>query len=223
MHTETEENYLKVIYHLSVKSSDPVNTSSIAGSLSTTSASVTDMLKKLSEKNLIAYERYKGVRITKKGEKVALSIIRKHRLWEVFLTKVLKFGWEEVHTMAEELEHVSSDELISRMDSFLGYPEVDPHGDPIPDQQGKIQHTSNSTLSEGNLHQRFVISGVNDHSTAFLQYLNRSGLKPGITVQITEIQDFDQSMEIKIQNKQKQYISHEVSRNLLVTPYGKTS
>lgn len=220
MHTQTEENYLKAIYHLSVKKTDPVNTSSIAFSLATTSASVTDMLKKLAEKNLVEYEKYKGVRITRKGEKVAINIVRKHRLWEVFLTQTLKFKWDEVHSMAEELEHVSSDELIKRLEEYLGFPRFDPHGDPIPDLLGKISSTSNLCLSDCDKEKRYTLTGVNDHSVAFLQYLERNGLKPGISVRIIEIQLYDKSMLIELKNKSKLSISNDVSKNLLVKNYG---
>jgi len=220
MHTQTEENYLKAIYHLSAKKTDPVNTSSIAFSLATTSASVTDMLKKLAEKNLVEYEKYKGVRITRKGEKVAINIVRKHRLWEVFLTQTLKFKWDEVHSMAEELEHVSSDELIKRLEEYLGFPRFDPHGDPIPDLLGKITLASNVCLSDCEGEKRYTLTGVNDHSTSFLQYLERNGLKPGISVRIIEIQDYDKSMVIELKNKSKLSISNDVSKNLLVKNYG---
>lgn len=221
MHTTTEENYLKAIYHLSAGHREPVNTSAIAVSLSTTSASVTDMLKRLSEKNLIEYERYKGVRVSKKGEKVALNIIRKHRLWEVFLTKTLKFGWDEVHTMAEELEHVSSDELISRLDSFLGFPRFDPHGDPIPDPQGKLIPKHTGTLADGIVAGKYSVCGVADHRPAFLKYIEKTGLKPGITVRITEIQEYDKSMLLLVNNKQRVQISYDVAKNLLVKSYEK--
>ncbi len=222
MHTPTEENYLKAIYHLSAGHKDPVNTSAIAISLTTTAASVTDMLKRLSDKNLIEYERYKGVRTTKKGEKVALNIIRKHRLWEVFLTKTLKFGWEEVHTMAEELEHVSSDELIARLDSFLGFPQFDPHGDPIPDTNGKLNPTHTGTLADGLAQDRYTLCGVSDHRPSFLKYLEKNGLTPGITVRIADILEFDKSMELLLPNKKRIQISNDVAKNLLVKMYGKT-
>ena len=220
MHTQTEENYLKAIYHLSSKKAEPINTSAIAGSLSTTSASVTDMLKKLAEKNLVEYEKYKGVRITRKGEKVAINIVRKHRLWEVFLTHTLKFRWDEVHSMAEELEHVSSDELIKRLEEYLGFPRFDPHGDPIPDLLGKISSPSSLCLSDCEPEKRYTLTGVNDHSVSFLQYLERNGLKPGITVRIIEIQEYDKSMIVELKSKSKLSLSYEVSKNLLVKNYG---
>lgn len=219
MTTTTEENYLKAIYHLSSGNQQTVLTSAIAGSLSTSSASVTDMIKKLSEKNMVEYERYRGVKITRKGEKVALSIIRRHRLWEVFLMDKLKFKWDEVHDLAEELEHVSSDELTKRLDAYLGFPKFDPHGDPIPDTNGKVQTNGQGLLSEITKKGKYMLSGVNDHSPSFLQYLEKKGLIPGSVFTIVEKDEFDQSMQITFSNKKSIFISKEVSKNLLVKNY----
>ncbi len=216
MTTSTEENYLKAIYHLSTGNQNSVLTSAIAGSLSTSAASVTDMIKKLSEKNMVEYERYHGVRITRKGEKVALSIIRRHRLWEVFLMDKLKFKWDEVHDLAEELEHVSSDELTKRLDAFLGFPKFDPHGDPIPDTNGKVHSNGQELLSEITKKGKYILSGVNDHSPSFLQYLEKKGLIPGSTFTIVEMDEFDNSMQIIFSNKKSIFISKAVSKNLLV-------
>ena len=216
MTTSTEENYLKAIYHLSTGNQNSVLTSAIAGSLSTSAASVTDMIKKLSEKNMVEYERYHGVRITRKGEKVALSIIRRHRLWEVFLMDKLKFKWDEVHDLAEELEHVSSDELTKRLDAFLGFPKFDPHGDPIPDTNGKVHSNGQELLSEITKKGKYILSGVNDHSPPFLLYLEKKGLSPGSTFTIVEMDEFDNSMQIIFSNKKSIFISKEVSKNLLV-------
>ena len=216
MTTSTEENYLKAIYHLSTGNQNSVLTSAIAGSLSTSAASVTDMIKKLSEKNMVEYERYHGVRITRKGEKVALSIIRRHRLWEVFLMDKLKFKWDEVHDLAEELEHVCSDELTKRLDAFLGFPKFDPHGDPIPDTNGKVHSNGQELLSEITKKGKYILSGVNDHSPSFLQYLEKKGLIPGSTFTIVEMDEFDNSMQIIFSNKKSIFISKEVSKNLLV-------
>jgi DtxR family Mn-dependent transcriptional regulator len=216
MNTYTEENYMKVIYHLSEGQGVLVNTSTIASSLSTTSASVTDMIKRLAEKNLVDYEKYKGVKVTSKGEKVALKIIRKHRLWELFLTKVLKFKWDEVHLMAEELEHASSDVLIDRMDEYLGFPTNDPHGDPIPDSLGKLQSVSQLSLVDCLVAENMVIVGVTDHSASFLQYLERVGLMPGKKIKIIEIQEYDKSMMLEIESLSTIYVSADVSKNIRV-------
>lgn len=216
MTTSTEENYLKAIYHLSTGNQNSVLTSAIAGSLSTSSASVTDMIKKLSDKNMVEYERYRGVKITRKGEKVALSIIRRHRLWEVFLMDKLKFKWDEVHDLAEELEHVSSEEMTRRLDAYLGFPKFDPHGDPIPDTNGKVTTNGQVLLSEVNKKGKYILSGVNDHSPSFLQYLEKKGLVPGSVFSIVEMDEFDNSMQIVFSNKKSIFISKEVSKNLLV-------
>jgi len=220
MTTTTEENYLKAIYHLSTGRSEAVLTSEIAQMMSTTAASVTDMIKRLSEKNLITYERYKGVRITRKGEKLALSIIRRHRLWEVFLTDILKFQWDEVHEMAEELEHVSSDELVTRLDAYLGYPRFDPHGDPIPDANGKLQASGQHQMVNCEPNRKYIISGVNDHSTAFLQFMSKKGLTPGVRFLILEIDNYDKSMFLLLDDGKTTYLSHDISKNILVRLHG---
>ncbi|MBK9638988.1 MAG: metal-dependent transcriptional regulator [Bacteroidetes bacterium] len=212
MTTTTEENYLKAIYHLSTGNQDSVLTSAIAGSLSTSSASVTDMIKKLSEKNMVEYERYHGVKITRKGEKVALSIIRRHRLWEVFLMDTLKFKWDEVHDLAEELEHVSSDELTKRLDAFLGFPKFDPHGDPIPDTNGKVHSNGQVLLSEITKKGKYILSGVNDHSPSFLQYLEKKGLIPGSIFSIVEMDEFDNSMQIIFSNKSPSLLAKKLAK-----------
>lgn len=216
MTTSTEENYLKAIYHLSTGHSEAVLTSEIAQSMATTAASVTDMIKRLSDKNLIDYERYKGVRITRKGEKVALNIIRRHRLWEVFLTEVLKFKWDEVHEMAEELEHVSSDELVSRLDAFLGHPRFDPHGDPIPDMNGKLYNAGHIQLSSCIANNSLIVCGVNDHTAPFLQFIEKKGLTPGISFIIDEVDSYDHSMLIRFTDGKTTYLSHEIAKNILV-------
>lgn len=214
MATQTEENYLKTIYHLSGENNGLVYTNDIAGSLSTTAASVTDMLRKLADKSLLKYERYKGVRVTKKGEKLALNIIRKHRLWEVFLTEYLKFGWDEVHTMAEELEHVSSHELIDRLDTLLNHPKFDPHGDPIPDVNGNIAGKNFVALSMLVNNSTGIVAGVAEHAPEFLQYLEKTGFKIGVRFKVLEVHVYDHSMEINIGKKQI-HISHDIAKNIL--------
>src|ERR1700749_728819 len=168
MNTFTEENYLKAIYHCSAKG-ESVGTNEIAAALNTKAASVTDMLKKLADKKLINYAKYQGVTLTSTGENVAVHIIRRHRLWEYFLVEKLHFKWDEVHDMAEEMEHISSRELIDRLDKFMGYPKYDPHGDPISDCDGHFTHDELRQLSTMSVAQTGIISGVRDHSAAFLQ------------------------------------------------------
>ncbi|MCE2846798.1 MAG: metal-dependent transcriptional regulator [Sphingobacteriales bacterium] len=215
-YTTSEENYLKAIFHLGHGQQEAVLTSEIASNLNTTAASVTDMLKKLSEKELVSYERYRGVRVTRKGERAALDVIRRHRLWEVFLTDVLKFGWDEVHHLAEELEHVSSDELISRLDRFLGHPRFDPHGDPIPDKNGKLLAGKVRSLDGVNQGSDWVVSGVLDDATPFLQFLNRKGIRPGIRLNVIHIDPYDQSMLVAVESGREEYLSFDVTQLITV-------
>lgn len=212
----TEENYLKAIYHLSAENQKAVNTNQIAAILSTKAASVTDMLKKLSTKNLIDYERYQGVSLTDEGNMIALKIIRKHRLWEFFLVEKLAFGWDEVHELAEQLEHIQSTKLINRLDEFLGFPATDPHGDPIPDQNGKIEKCSVKTVSDLSLGESGTISGVKEHSTLFLQYLEKMDLKIGRKICVEEIIAFDETVIIRMENSEKINISKEAAKNILI-------
>ncbi len=215
MHSFTEENYLKSIYHL-LLSKDSATTNEIAAAIGTKAATVTDMLKKLAEKKLINYARYQGVSLTEQGRKSALVIVRKHRLWEYFLVEKLQFKWDEVHEMAEELEHITSVKLIDRLDEFMGCPRFDPHGDPIPDAQGNFkQHESLQPallLSKG---QCAKIAGVTDHSASFLQYLEKSRLTLGQTITVTEVSNYDLSVMVEPSNKEFN-ISHEVAKNILV-------
>ncbi|MES2732158.1 MAG: metal-dependent transcriptional regulator [Bacteroidota bacterium] len=217
MHSFTEENYLKAIYALTQKSDGEINTNAIAERVSTKAASVTDMLKKLAEKQLINYQKYQGVTLTEAGKKTALNIVRRHRLWEVFLVDKLGFGWHEVHTLAEELEHIKSDELIDKLEAFLGNPQVDPHGDPIPDHAGKMMHSSADKLSESAMNQAVVMTGVLEHSSAFLQYLEKIGLTLNTEITVQEANEFDQSLFISINAQPGLFISHEVAKNILVS------
>ncbi|MGI4750323.1 MAG: metal-dependent transcriptional regulator [Janthinobacterium lividum] len=212
----TEENYLKAIYHLSAENSNPVNTNQIASVLNTKAASVTDMIKKLSAKNLIDYERYQGVSLTENGKIIALKIIRKHRLWEFFLVEKLAFGWDEVHELAEQLEHIQSAKLINRLDEFLGFPATDPHGDPIPDQYGMIKNCSTKSVSSLNLGDNGPICGVKEHSPLFLQYLEKMNLKIGRNICVEEIIAFDETVVLSIENGQKINISKEAAKNILI-------
>src|ERR1700712_5300274 len=192
MNTFTEENYLKAIYHLSLQSVS-VSTNQIAASLNTKAASVTDMLKKLSDKELINYAKYQGVTLTPAGQKIAIGIIRKHRLWEYFLVEKLNFKWDQVHDMAEEMEHISSVELIDRLDKFMGYPKHDPHGDPIPDSKGQFKKYELKPVALVGVNESGIISGVRDHSPAFLQYLEKQQLIIGKKITVTDIVDYDHS------------------------------
>ena len=211
-----EENYLKAIYHLSSSGQKQVNTNAIAERLETKPASVSDMIRKLSDKGVITHVKYQGVNITEKGKQKALSVIRKHRLWEVFLVSKLNFHWDEVHVIAEQLEHIRSSLLISRLDEFLGYPKFDPHGDPIPNEDGIISTKPRvilSDLSQGTISQ--LVSMI-DTGTAFLNYLDKIGMKIGTKIKILDTIEFDGSMEIEADYDKSITISKQVADNLLV-------
>lgn len=212
----TEENYLKTIYHLSGEGQKPVLTTELAGGLNTKPATVTDMLKKLSGKDLISYEKYYGVQLTKKGKAEALLIIRKHRLWETFLVEKLGFTWDEVHEVAEQLEHIQSALLIEKLDAFLGHPKTDPHGHPIPDKSGKLPAIAQTPLAEVEVKGKVTISSVRHASAVFLQYLSKIGVYIGASVQVTERNEYDNSVQIVIDGKKKAYLSREASENIMV-------
>lgn len=213
----TEENYLKAIYHLSEGGEKSVLTNELADAMSTKPASVTDMIKKLSAKKFIAYEKYYGVTLTKQGKADALAIIRKHRLWETFLVEKLKFNWDQVHDVAEQLEHIQSPLLIEKLDEFLGHPVADPHGHPIPDKSGKIHVAQQIPLGEINENKTATVRAVKRGSPSFLQYLSKIGVYIGAHVAILERTEFDGSVEILIDKKKKAFISKEASLNILVT------
>ena len=212
----TEENYIKAIYHLSDAGQLAVSTNDIALHLQTKAATVTDMIKKLANKDLLAYEKYYGVSLSKKGKNNALSIVRKHRLWETFLVEKLGFQWDEVHEVAEQLEHIQSNLLIEKLDAFLGHPETDPHGHPSPDKNGKVKQIKQFSLSQGKNGHKYIVSEVKDGSATFLQYLAKHDLYPGVTIQIKEILRFDGSMVVQLQNKQKITLSKATSENILI-------
>lgn len=213
-HTETEENYLKTIFRFS-KEGQSVSTNTIANFLGTSPASVTDMFIKLGEKNLVEYTPYRGVRLREEGKRVALRIVRKHRLWEVFLVQELKFSWDNIHDVAEQLEHIDSPELIQRLDEFLGYPKFDPHGDPIPSESGEIEKRTTHLLKDVEVGARAEIAAVLLSSADFLQYLDRVGLIIGKEIQIEEQIVFDDSMLLAVNGKQV-IVSGSVAKNLRV-------
>lgn len=212
----SEENYLKCIYHLSDDGKDDVNTNAIAEQLNTKPASVTDMIRKLDRKGVISYKKYKGVKLTDKGLSEALYVVRKHRLWEVFLVEKLKFHWDEVHDIAEQLEHIKSPLLIERLDKFLGSPQYDPHGDPIPDENGSFKAKTLVSVSEMEANNTGIIMAVKDTDAKFLKYLDKLGAYLGAKIKVVDKIDFDGSMEIVIDNKRTVFISKEVSNNILI-------
>ncbi len=216
MNSFTEENYLKAIYKLSENQDSEVSTNAIAAMMNTKAASVTDMLRKLSDKKLINYVKYQGVTLTPKGGKIAINIIRKHRLWEFFLVSKLGFKWDEVHDLAEEMEHINSDKLIDRLDAYLDYPKYDPHGDPIPSKNGTFTNRKMYALAESAENFEGMIAGVSDHSPLFLQYLDKVKIQLGSSIQIVEYNEYDGSMLIRVDQGQEFQISNEVAKNLLV-------
>lgn len=213
----TEENYLKAIYHLSEGGVASVSTNALSDFMETKPASVSDMIKKLAQKEVVSYEKYRGVNISEKGRTKALQIIRKHRLWEVFLVDKLNFQWDEVHEVAEELEHINSPLLIKRLDAYLDYPRVDPHGDPIPEEDGTIKQVKQVPLAEVQDHNIYRVASVNDSNNQFLQYLNKIGIYINAKVKVIDKIEFDGSLEIAVDNGPSIYISQQASNNILVT------
>jgi len=213
--TFSEENYLKAIYHLSTFDEAEVSTNAIAEMMDTKASSVTDMLKKLAEKELVYYKKYQGASLTEKGRLMAKMIVRKHRLWEVFLVEKLDFTWDEVHDVAEQLEHIRSEKLIDKLDDFLGHPTEDPHGDPIPDGNGQMVKVDKVLLSDLKENQTGICVGVKDTSAEFLQYLDRQGIALGSKIKIVAIEPFDLSVIIKIDEKQV-IVSDKTATNLYV-------
>lgn len=215
MNSLAEENYLKALYKLGGKSNE-VQTNALADELNTKASSVTDMMKKLSDKKLVNYEPYKGVSLTKEGYVIALNVVRKHRLWEVFLVEKLAFKWDEVHEIAEQLEHIQSAELIEKLDEFLGFPKFDPHGDPIPDKDGKVYQHLEITLSQLEKNEKGIVVGVKEHSKSYLNYLDSLNLVLGAEVFVEDKAEFDSSMKVKINNAEVVTISNQATKNLYI-------
>lgn len=213
--TFSEENYLKTIYHLTASLSTEISTNAIAEMMETKASSVTDMLKKLAEKDLVYYKKYQGVFLTPKGKLAAKMIVRKHRLWEVFLVEKLDFSWDEVHDIAEQLEHIKSEQLINRLDDFLGNPTEDPHGDPIPDRNGQIIKVEKILLSDLKENQSGICVGVKDTSSEFLKYLDRQEIALGSKIKVLSKEVFDLSVRIQLDEKEIA-ISNKIAANLFV-------
>lgn len=214
-YSASKENYLKAIFHLQTQDG-VVTTNELAEELQTRAASVTDMLKKLKDQKLLIYERYKGFKLSAEGRKVAIQIIRKHRLWEYFLVEKLQFGWDEVHEIAEELEHISSKKLIDKLDEYLGFPKSDPHGDPIPDSTGKFERVEQVNLLQLPLNHWAEISGVTDQSPEILELLGHKNLAIGTRLEIKKKFSFDNSLEVRVKNQPSVTISEEVAKNIFV-------
>ncbi len=215
MLSQAEENYLKAIYSLESDLAKAISTNLIAKKMQTKASSVTDMIKKLSDKELVNYKKYQGVQLSEEGKKIAISIVRKHRLWECFLVDKLNFSWDEVHDIAEQLEHIQSETLVDNLDAFLEFPSHDPHGDPIPDKNGYMYKRKKVALSTLNPQDETVLLGVKDSSDAFLKYLNKKNIAIGNTIKVQSIELFDKSMEITINNHLIS-ITNQVAENLMV-------
>jgi DtxR family transcriptional regulator, Mn-dependent transcriptional regulator len=216
MLTFAEENYLKAIYHLSEGGKKGVATNDVSHAMRTKPASVTDMMQKLGEKGVIEYRKYYGVHLTEEGKKLALQTIRKQRIWEVFLVEKLKFSWDEVHEVADELEHVRSQILVQRLDEYLGYPKFDPHGDPIPDEFGEVKARPRFPLSDLEIGASGQIVAVKDSSAAFLKYLDKVGAYIGARIKVLDKVEFDGSVEILVDGKKSIFMSKDVAMNILI-------
>ena len=218
MNTLAEENYLKAILNISLNTNKKVSTNEISNVLKTSPASVTDMLKKLLEKKLVEYEKYKGVELSNSGKQYAINILRKHRLWETFLVEHLGFNWSEVHEIAEELEHIKSTKLIDKLDTFLCYPKFDPHGDPIPNKEGVIPNVKSTSLDQMEVDFTGHVLGVTIDDKLFLDYLTKLNIKIGTKIEIVQKIDFDKSLIVNIENIEN-HISFDVAKNILIKNY----
>lgn len=215
--THSEENYLKAIFHLGGLDGAAISTNAIAEQMETKPSSVTDMVKKLSEKGLVNYKKYQGVSLTASGRTTALAVIRKHRLWEVFLVEKLDFSWDEVHEVAEQLEHIKSEKLIDRLDQLLEFPKYDPHGDPIPGKNGEFQERDKLLLSKMPVNGKGVCVGVKDSSATFLKFLDKNNIALGNLIEVLDKEDFDNSLHIRVAGTLLQ-VSHQIAANLYVKP-----
>ena len=215
MITRSEENYLKTIFSVFMQTQNNVSTNDIANLLDTSPASVTEMIKKLQDKNLVIYEKYNGIRLSNEGETKAIAIIRKHRLWETFLVRKLDFSWSEVHDVAEQLEHIKSEKLIDKLDQLLNYPKFDPHGDPIPSKNGVLNYQERISIFEMGLNEEGIIMGVSLDNKDFLDYLTKLKISIGTKIKVIEIIKFDKSMKIEFDSK-TEHISKEIAENILI-------
>jgi DtxR family Mn-dependent transcriptional regulator len=215
MATNIKENYLKAIYFLDRKDNN-ISLSELSKEMGVSIPTVNSMVKRLQEEKWVIYEKYKPLKITPKGKKQAALIIRKHRLTEMFLEQFMGFGWDEVHDIAEEIEHIKIDEFFDRMDKLLGYPSVDPHGSPIPDKEGNVIQKEYLQLSEALPGENYRICALKDSSKEFLQYLNRQEIKLGTTVEIIRMEPFDKSMKVAYGNSPAVVLSSDVCSRLMV-------
>lgn len=217
MQNETTENYLKTIYHLSKGNTCVVTNKQLSEKLRVIPATVTEAVKKLAALKLVIYEKSYGARLTPQGSKLALAIVRRHRIWETFLVKVLDFKWDEVHEIAEELEHIKNDKLISKLSEMLGHPSFDPHGEPIPDEKGKIQKILFTKLADGKIGKSYKISGVAEDTPEFLKYLDKNSLTIGATLKIQKVENFDHTMTVMLEEKKQITITERITGSILIS------
>ncbi len=215
MASSTEENYLKSLYNLA-NTNGEVNLSELAASLQVSLPTANSMVKSLQKSGWVVYEKYKPVTLTIEGQKTAALIIRKHRLMEMFLVKVMNFGWEEVHEVAEQIEHIQAPKFFERMDQMLGFPTVDPHGSPIPDPQGKVTPLSYTSLSLSKAGQKVQLAALTNSSSEFLEFLNSRNLSLGIQLNILSKESYDQSMVVSYAGHPSETLSEKVCERLLV-------
>ncbi|MEY3177840.1 MAG: hypothetical protein RJB42_81 [Bacteroidota bacterium] len=212
----SEENYIKAIFHLQ-EEVERVNTVQLAQTMKTKPASITDMLKKLKAKKLLDYQPYYGFKLTAEGNKIALGIIRRHRIWEYFLAEKLKFNLHEIHELAEVLEHVSSKKLIDKLDAYLGSPKFDPHGDPIPDLEGKITLDNYISLAAMEEKIRGRVCRIGNASKKIMELISHQQIKIGSQIIIEKKFEFDASMEITVDRKHKANISQQLAKNIFIS------
>lgn len=211
----SEENYLKAIFHLENAYKKGVSTNALAEEMQTKASSVTDMVKRLSEKELVNYKKYQGVKLSEAGRKAAVEIVRNHRLWEVFLVEKLDFNWDQVHEVAEQLEHIKSKKLTQELDRFLGFPRRDPHGDPIPDAEGRFTKITKVLLADCKPGEQGVIIGVRDSSASFLRYLDKADISLGSKLKLLNKEDFDLSVEVSVDSREMN-LSNKIASNLFL-------
>jgi len=215
MPSQTKENYLKSIYFLNQKS-ESISLTDLSDNMNVSKPTANNMVKKMEENGWVIYEKYKPIKLTAKGKKLGALIVRKHRLTEMFLSQVMGFGWEEVHDIAEEIEHLNSEIFFDRMDEILGFPSTDPHGSPIPDKKGKITKPSFLNLSLIPVSQKVKLCGLANSSKELLLFLNKKDIKLGTIFTVTHIEEFDRSFEILLDNKTSLFLTFEVCESLLV-------
>ena len=211
----SEENYLKTLFKLETNASAKVNNIALAKALELNPATVLEMVRKLADRKLLQVQKDKSIQLTEKGRKKALLTIRKHRLWEVFLVEKLNYKWNEVHDLAEQLEHIESKDLTDRLEAYLDNPSLDPHGDPIPDKKGKIRNTNSIQLASGVTGQSYTILNLADTSDAFLEYLGKLNIKPGIKIKLKAKLEYDQSCVVEV-NKKTIQLSEKAAINIMV-------